>query len=239
MALFTVLPAIDLREGTVVRLMEGDPRRQKVYGEDPASTAKTWIAAGADWLHVVDLDGAFGEAGGHNRSALQAILGTGAQVQFGGGLRTLEDVEQALSLGICRLVLGTLAVESPSILHEAVARFGSEKIVVGIDARDGQVRVRGWTSDGGLDAGSLAQQLYEAGVRTVVHTDIARDGTGKGLNIEAARRLSESTGLRVIVAGGVAVLDEIRQAREAGLAGVIIGRALYEGQISLKEALRC
>ena len=236
---FTVFPAIDLRMGKVVRLAQGDPEQQTVYGQDPARVATRWLAAGADWLHVVDLDGAFGDSGRGNREALAAILSTDARIQFGGGLRTLGQIGQALSSGVKRLILGTSAAESPELVQEAIARFGSDRIGVGIDVREGRVQVRGWTQDSGLDSQELAKQLYEIGARTVVHTDIARDGMGRGLNVDASRDLSEATGLSVIASGGVASVEDVKQARQAGLRGVIIGRALYEGQISLPEALRC
>jgi phosphoribosylformimino-5-aminoimidazole carboxamide ribotide isomerase len=236
---FTVFPAIDLRDGKVVRLAQGDPQRQTVYGQDPEQVAARWLAAGASWLHVVDLDAAFGEATGANRAAMSEILRTKAAIQFGGGIRSLGDIEQALSLGLERVILGTIAAESPELVQEAVDRFGSERVGVGIDERYGRVRVRGWTQDSGFDTKVLAMRLYEMGVRIVVHTDISRDGLGRGLNVEASRRLAEATGIQVIGSGGVASLSEVRLARQAGLRGVIIGRALYEGKISRSEALKC
>ena len=239
MTAFTVFPAIDLRKGKVVRLAQGDPEKQTVYGQDPAQVAHRWLAAGAEWLHVVDLDGAFGDPGQENREALAAILKTDARVQFGGGLRTLDQAEQALSSGVSRLILGTRAAESPELVREAIARFGADRVGVGIDVREGRVQVRGWTKDSGLDSQELAKQLYVLGARTIVHTDITRDGMGRGLNVEASEELSEAIGLRVIASGGVVSLDDVRRARQAGLKGVIIGRALYEGQISLGEALEC
>lgn len=239
MTAFTVFPAIDLRRGKVVRLAQGDPEQQTVYGQDPAQVAHRWLAAGAEWLHVVDLDGAFGDPGQGNLEALTAILKTDARVQFGGGLRTLDQAEQALSSGVSRLILGTRAAESPELVREAIARFGADRVGVGIDVREGRVQVRGWTKDSGLDSQELAKQLYELGARTIVHTDITRDGMGRGLNVEASEELSEAIGLRVIASGGVVSLDDVRRARQAGLKGVIIGRALYEGQISLREALEC
>lgn len=236
---FTVFPAIDLRRGKVVRLAQGDPEQQTVYGQDPARVALRWLEAGADWIHVVDLDGAFGDPGQANRKALAAILKTNARVQFGGGLRSLDHAERALSSGVRRLILGTRAAESPELVQEAIARFGSDRVGVGIDVREGHVQVRGWTQDSGLNSRELAKQLYDVGARTVVHTDITRDGMGRGLNVRASRELSEAIGLRVIASGGVVSLDDVRRARQAGLRGVIIGRALYEGQISLQEALQC
>ncbi len=236
---FTVFPAIDLKNGKVVRLAQGDPQRQTVYGQEPGQVAATWLAGGAAWLHVVDLDAAFGEATGANREAMVEILRTKAAVQFGGGIRSLGDVEHALSLGLGRVILGTIAAESPELVGEAVDRFGSERVGVGIDVRDGRVQVRGWTQDSGIDTEELAKRLYQVGVRTVVHTDIIRDGLSRGLNVEASSRIAEATGLEVIASGGVASLEDVHRARHAGLRGVIIGRALYEGKISLSEALRC
>jgi len=236
---FTVFPAIDLRKGKVVRLAQGDPEQQTVYGQDPARVALRWLEAGANWIHVVDLDGAFGDPGRGNQEALAAILKTGAQVQFGGGLRTLDQAEQALSLGVGRLILGTRAAESPELVREAITRFGADRVGIGIDVRAGRVQVRGWTQDSGLEGRELAKQLYEVGARTIVHTDISRDGMSRGLNVEASKELSEAIDMQVIASGGVVSLDDVRGARQAGLHGVVIGRALYEGQISLREALEC
>ncbi len=236
---FTVYPAIDLRRGRVVRLAQGDPDRETVYGSDPAAVAGRWLAAGTAWLHMVNLDGAFGEGGQANLEALRAILATGAQVQFGGGLRSLPDVESALEMGVARVVLGTAAVESPDLVAEALARFGPDRVAVALDVRDGRVQVRGWVEDAGRAAVDLAAELAALGLRTVVHTDVARDGVSRGLNVDASRRLAQATGLEVIASGGVASLEDIRAAREAGLAGVVVGRALYEGRVRLEEALRC
>ncbi len=239
MEAFTVYPAIDLRGGKVVRLQEGDPRRQTVYSDDPAEVAARWLAAGATWLHVVDLDAAFGEDAGPNRRALQAILQHGGRVQFGGGLRTAQAVAELLDLGVSRVVLGTAAVDDPDLVARALARFGPDAVAVAIDARDGRVRTRGWQAGSGLDAVALACRLAALGLRTAVHTDIARDGLGAGVNVAASRALAEASGLAVIASGGVASLADVIAARAAGLSGVIIGRALYEGQVDLKEALRC
>jgi phosphoribosylformimino-5-aminoimidazole carboxamide ribotide isomerase len=238
---FTIYPAIDLRAGQVVRLKEGDPARQTTYSPDPAATARNWLSAGTRWLHVVNLDGAFSENDTQNQAALRAILDTAtslnAQVQFGGGIRSMEMVERVLSLGVSRVVLGTIAIEQPQIIGQALETFGPERIAVGIDARDGIVRFRGWQSDSGVPATDLALQMRDAGVRTVVFTDISRDGLGSGLNIPSTRALADASKLDVIASGGVQRIDDVIAAREANLAGVIIGRALYEGTIDLKVAL--
>jgi len=238
---FTIYPAIDLRGGQVVRLQEGDPARLTAYSDDPAEAARRWLNAGASWLHVVNLDGAFGENDASNRLALRAILKVAedfkVQVQFGGGLHALEAIEGALNLGVTRAVLGTLAIEQPEAVAQALARFGADRIAVGIDARDGRVRVRGWQEDSGILATDLARQMGNVGLRTVIFTDISRDGLGTGLNISSTRSLAESSGLEVIASGGVHTLQDVRAAREAKLAGVIVGRALYEGTIDLQKAL--
>lgn len=239
---FTVYPAIDLRGGQVVRLKEGDPERLTAYSDDAAETARRWLEAGARWLHVVNLDGAFGERDDVNREALKVILEVtkffDADVQFGGGVRSLEAVEAALSLGVSRVVLGTTAVEKPDVVAEALQRFGAEHIAVGIDARDGFVRVRGWKENSGISAVDLANKMKSLGLRTVNFTDVSRDGLGSGLNISSTRVLAYISGLEVIASGGVHTLEDVLAAREAHLAGVIIGRALYEGTIDLERALQ-
>jgi phosphoribosylformimino-5-aminoimidazole carboxamide ribotide isomerase len=235
---FTIYPAIDLRGGKVVRLKEGDPARMTSYSDDPAETARRWLGMGAAWLHVVNLDGAFGEADTANRSALEGILNLGAQVQFGGGMRSVEAVGQALRLGVSRVVLGTIAVEQPHIVRDALKEFSAEKVAVGIDARDGRVRVRGWKDDSSVSAMDLAGQMRHLGLRTVIFTDVSRDGLGSGLNIRTTHELARSSGLEVIASGGAQTLADIQAAHRAGLSGAIIGRALYEGTIDLAEALR-
>ncbi len=238
---FTVYPAIDLRSGQVVRLREGNPTQQTAYNDDPAETACRWLSGGVRWLHVVNLDGAFGENDLTNQRALLAILDVarefGAQVQFGGGLRSLEAIETALELGVGRAIIGTLAVEQPDVLKDALTRFGAGRIVVGIDARNGLVRVRGWQNDSGIPASDLALRMRTLGLRTVIFTDVSRDGMGRGLNIQATREMADVSGLEVIASGGVRMLADVVAARQANLAGVIIGRALYEGTIDLKDAL--
>jgi phosphoribosylformimino-5-aminoimidazole carboxamide ribotide isomerase len=244
MAEFTVYPAIDLHLGKVVRLAQGDLERQTVYGDDPAAAARRWLEAGASWLHVVNLDGAFENPDQANRSALEAILATAQEtapeckVQFGGGLRTLAGIVTALEAGVSRVVLGTAAVQSPELVEQALADYGPERIAVGLDARDGVVMVRGWTEDSALEAVDLAGRFASMGLRTVVFTDIARDGVGSGVNVDRTRSLAAETGLEVIASGGVHTLADIRRVQQAGLAGVIIGRSLYEGTVTLAEALK-
>jgi phosphoribosylformimino-5-aminoimidazole carboxamide ribotide isomerase len=242
---FDVYPAIDLRSGLVVRLSQGDPTRQTVYGGDPGAAARNWLAAGARWVHVVNLDGAFGDSDTLNRKALKSILQAAAavggkrRVQFGGGLRSLDDVERVMDMGVSRVIIGTAAIETPSLVTEAIARFGAQRVGVGIDARDNKVRVRGWTQAVSLDPITLGEELAGMGVNTIVFTNIARDGVGTGVDVAAARHLAQATGLSVIASGGVASLEDVRRVRDAGLSGVIIGRALYDGTMDLGEVLTC
>ncbi len=235
---FTIYPAIDLRGGKVVRLKEGDPTRMTSYSDDPAETARKWLGEGASWLHVVNLDGAFGEGDNANRAALESILKLGARVQFGGGMRSLDSIEAALSLGVSRAILGTIAIEQPTIVADALTRFGAEQIAVGIDARDGLVRTRGWKDNSGVSAIDLALQMRTVGLGTVIFTDVSRDGLGSGLNIPSTRELAERSGLDVIASGGVHTIEDVRAAKGAGLAGCIIGRALYDGTVDLRTALQ-
>src|SRR5688572_29163812 len=202
---FTVYPAIDLREGKVVRLKEGDPARMTIYSDDPAEMARHWLNAGTSWLHVVSLDGAFGESDKANRAALESILKVaneyGAQVQFGGGMRSLDAIGHAIDIGVSRVVLGTIATEKPDVVAAALKKLGAEKVAVGIDARAGLVRVRGWKEDSGIPATNLALQMQTTGLRTIIFTDVSRDGLGAGLNIPATKELAEVSGLDVIASG--------------------------------------
>jgi phosphoribosylformimino-5-aminoimidazole carboxamide ribotide isomerase len=236
---FTIYPAIDLRAGQVVRLQQGDPDRQTIYASDPAAAARRWLEAGAAWLHVVNLDGAFGDNEGPNQQALADILivarERGGQVQMGGGLRSLEAVKQALEMGVARVVIGTLAVEQPEILVNCIERFGPQRIAAGIDAREGLVHVRGWKTGSRVKAVDLAVQMAEIGMQWIIFTDVSRDGVGKGLNLPATLELAQVSRIHVIASGGVDGPADLESAREAGLAGVIIGRALYEGRVTVKD----
>jgi len=233
-----VYPAIDLRRGRVVRLVQGDPGRETKYADDPLGVARRWQEAGAEWLHVVNLDGAFGERGRENLVALERILMTGLRVQFGGGLRNLESIRRVLDLGVSRVVVGTAAVENPSLVEAALRAFGPERIAVAIDAREGKVRTHGWKETTSMTAMELAGQWAARGVRWLIFTDVSRDGMGSGLNLTVTMQLAQATGLHVIASGGVVTLHDVRRAYQAGLSGVIIGRALYEGQVALEDALR-
>ena len=236
-----IYPAIDLRHGQVVRLELGDPQRQTTFSSDPLQIAKKWVATGATWLHIVNLDGAFDESGLQNWQTLAQLAGAGARIQFGGGLRSLKDMARAFNLGIDRVILGTVAVEEPDIVADAIRFFGPERVAVGIDARDGKVKIRGWQSETISSPIELGMQMSALGVRTVIFTDISRDGVLTGVNVDATRELARETGLNVVASGGVASLEDVRQVvdgAEDGLSGLIIGRALYDGNIDLGQALK-
>jgi len=237
---FIVYPAIDLRAGKVVRLRQGKADQQTVYSQDPRSVAESWLAQGASWLHVVNLDGALGQGTPANGRALEAIVRHcrgKVKVQLGGGLRTIAQIETALSLGVTRAILGTRAVQEPAFGVQALERFGGERIAFAFDVLNGELMVSGWQSQSGINVGALGQQLAQAGARTVIYTDVQRDGMQTGVDWQNARRLADDTGMEVIASGGVSSLDDIAQVRSAGLEGVVVGKALYEGVFSLQEAL--
>lgn len=235
-----VFPAIDLRRGKCVRLCQGRPEAETVFSDDPVAMAEHWASEGAEWLHVVNLDGAFGQASYNLRVVEEITAAVGIPVQFGGGLRTMADIEGALELGLARVILGTVAVEEPSLVAEAVQRFGAGRIVVGIDARRGRAATHGWQEVSSMSATELALRVRELGVERVVYTDIARDGMLCGVNVEASGKLAQRTGLKVIASGGVSSLDDLRRLKEveaSGVEGVIIGQALYSGALDLREAI--
>jgi len=240
---FEVYPAIDLRRGKVVRLQEGDPSRQTVWGDDPVAVATRWASQGARWLHVVHLDGAFDAASlaaAEFDALLQKLCAVGPRVQLGGGLRSLANIEAALAMGAARVVLGTAAVEQPQLVREAVSRFGAPAIAVGLDTRQGRVRTRGWQADGGLTAIELGKRMKGLGVELLIHTEIERDGLLTGVNAQACAELAQACNSSVIASGGVASLDDIHRTKAIeshGIVGVIVGRALYQGTLNLPQAL--
>jgi phosphoribosylformimino-5-aminoimidazole carboxamide ribotide isomerase len=240
--MFTIFPAIDLRQGQVVRLKMGDPSRQTIHSNDPAQTARRWLSAGARWLHVINLDGAFEETDSKNQNALQKILDVageyGASVQFGGGLRSSIAIDQALNLGVTRVVLGTIVVENRQVLEEALQHWGAERVAAGLDARGGFIQVRGWKEGTTLRTIEIAQELQTAGLRWLVFTDVAQDGMGSGINLEQTVELSQSCPLQIIASGGANSLDDIQRVRQAGLAGVIVGQALYSGSILAEQLFK-
>lgn len=238
MAKFTLYPAIDLKDGACVRLLQGRMEDATVYNLDPGAMAASFEKEGAEFLHVVDLNGAF--AGRSvNEEAIRAIRGAlSIPMELGGGVRTMDQAAYLLEeLGVNRVILGTAALEDPTLVGGMVARFGAERIAVGIDAKDGFVAVRGWAEVSAVQAADLALRLKEEGARTLIYTDISRDGMLSGPNLAASRRLIEATGMDLIVSGGVSRLADIAGARDIGAAGVIVGKALYSGAFTLAGAL--
>ncbi len=233
-----IYPAIDLRDGKVVRLREGDPRRQQTFSDDPLSTAKQWIDQGAEWIHMVSLDGAF-DAANQNSKILEAVAKLDVKVQFGGGLRDLDALQNAIDSGASRLVLGTLAVRNPEAAAEAVGRFGADAVCVALDAKNGKVATHGWTQLSPYSPLEFGQFIRRQGVEHALYTDVQRDGGLAGANIDDTIALGRQTGLKVIASGGVSRLSEIeRLAKSKVVAGAVIGMALYQNKLSLRAALR-
>jgi phosphoribosylformimino-5-aminoimidazole carboxamide ribotide isomerase len=235
-----IIPAIDLRDGRCVRLRQGRKDNATVYDGDPIDVALSYEASGAQIIHIVDLDGAFSGPNSQNRQVLRRVVSqVKIPLQFGGGLRSLDDVARVVELGVSRVVLGTLAVESPDVLATLVNMFGSA-VCVGIDARSNQVMTRGWEKQEIVTAVELAQRVAAFGVERIVYTDVARDGMLAGVNLEETCAIARESGLKVTASGGVSSLVDIsrlREVRETGVDSVIVGKALYEGRFSLAEAI--
>jgi phosphoribosylformimino-5-aminoimidazole carboxamide ribotide isomerase len=234
-----IFPAIDIRGGKCVRLTEGRFDQETVFADNPVDMAVRWLTEGAQFLHVVDLDGAL--AGKPvNVDAITAIVrAVDIPVQLGGGIRTLDSIAQILAAGVQRVILGSVAVRQPELVKAACQEFG-ERIVVGIDARDGQVAVDGWGVTGGIGAEELAKKMAAAGVTRIIYTDISRDGTLTGVNVTATAELARAAGIRVIASGGVSGMADILAVKAAevdGIEGVIVGKAIYTGNLTLQEAL--
>lgn len=240
MSEFIVYPAIDLRDGKVVRLKQGQGDVQTVYGDDPEQAAQEWIEQGAEWLHVVNLNGALDEQTSLSEAAIRQIAQAAegkAKVQLGGGVRTMKNIESMLALGISRVILGTAVIENPEFGVEALAQFGGEQIVLGVDVLGDKLMSRGWQSESEWSMMAFSEKMVAAGAKTAIFTSILKDGMQTGVDWEKAKLLADETGLEVIAAGGVAALNDIAYVRWAGLAGIVIGRALYEGNFTLTEAL--
>lgn len=238
----TLFPAIDLRGGRCVRLEQGSSERETLYNPDPFRVLSGFAENGAEWVHIVDLDAAFGE--GSNRPLITDLArSTSLRVQTGGGLRSEADLSEVLESPVRRAVIGTAAIENPQLVGWAVDRWGPERIAVGVDARGRRPAVRGWREESGADLFDLARSLVEIGVRTVIYTDIERDGMLSGPNVSMSAELARTTGAEVIVSGGVGSmtdLDAIAEAArsEPGIIGAIVGKAIYEGRVDVAEAIR-
>jgi phosphoribosylformimino-5-aminoimidazole carboxamide ribotide isomerase len=231
-----VYPAIDVREGRCVRLVEGDFARETAFDADPVDAARRWAAAGAEWLHVVDLDGAVAGRPVNLEAVRRICHSVTIPIQLGGGLRTEDDLATAFDLGVRRAILGTAALRSRDLVAAAIARW-EDSIAVGLDARDGRLAARGWLEQTDVEATRAATELRTAGVRRFVFTDIRRDGTLAGPNLTALKAMIESVGEGVIASGGIGQVEDIAAVAESGAEGVIVGRALYDGRVDLAEAI--
>lgn len=231
-----VYPAIDIRNGKCVRLLQGSFDRETVYGDDPVAMAQSLKDQGARWIHVVDLDGArTGVA--QNLPLIEKMTQLGVQIELGGGIRSEEDFARRMDCGVSRCVLGTAAIETPALVKWAAKTYPGQ-VAVGIDARGGKVAVKGWEQSSALSPLEVALQAKQAGVKTVIYTQIENDGMQGGPDIEGSVKLARESGLDVIVSGGVGCLEDVKRVKQAGLPGVIVGKAMYDGRLEIKQALK-
>jgi phosphoribosylformimino-5-aminoimidazole carboxamide ribotide isomerase len=233
-----IIPAIDIKDGRCVRLFQGDMDKETIYFDRPIDAARHWVKEGATFVHVVDLNGAVEGRPVHTREVEAICKETGLSVELGGGLRSARSVDEALALGVSRAVVGTAAYDNQSFLRAICKQF-PEKIVVGIDARNGKVAVKGWKETTSMDAVELAKRCAADGASRIIYTDINRDGTREGINVDATQKLARSVNIPVIASGGVATVEDIRRLLPLevdGVEGVIVGRALYSGALTLSDA---
>ncbi len=236
-----IFPAIDLKEGKAVRLLQGRLEDSTIYADHPAEVARKFAEQGAEFLHVVDLNGAFSGRPVNDQAIQEIVRSVSLKIQVGGGIRTLERIEELLRLGVSRVILGTVAVKQPELVEEAVRRFG-EQVVVGIDARDGMVAVQGWAESTELSATGLGLSMKAVGVKRIIFTDIALDGMLQGPNVASTVKLAQETGLIVIASGGISVLKDLQDIQKevdkgVSIEGAIVGKALYSGAFTLEQAL--
>ena len=229
-------PAIDIKNGQCVRLRQGVFEDTTVYANEPFEVAQEFEADGAKFLHIVDLDGALRGTGANDAALKKIVENVTIPVEIGGGIRTMEDIEHRLGLGVTRVILGTVAVENPDFVKEAVEKFGADKIVVGIDAKDGMVAIKGWETISNVDAVTLALSMKEMGVKTIIYTDISKDGMLCGPNFAQTARLVEATGMDIVASGGVSCMEDLVELEKIKVEGAILGKAIYEKRVDLKEA---
>ncbi|MEW6623928.1 MAG: 1-(5-phosphoribosyl)-5-[(5-phosphoribosylamino)methylideneamino]imidazole-4-carboxamide isomerase [Bacillota bacterium] len=236
-----LLPAIDIREGYCVRLYQGDLDAATVFSEDPVEVALKWQGMGAKMLHVVDLDGAFSGSPKNLDVVKEIVSSLKIPVQFGGGVRSLDIIDELMSIGISRVVIGTAAISNPDLVREALLKYGNEAILIGIDSKYGKVAVEGWETLVEKSAVDLALEMKNLGIKTIVYTDIRRDGTLQGVNLDGLKDFTEAARIKVIASGGVANIEDLKKVKaleSLGVEGLIIGKALYTGDIDLSEGLR-
>lgn len=232
-----IYPAIDIKDGRCVRLLQGRFSDVTVYGDNPSEMAKKWENEGGEFIHVVDLDGALKGFGVNAEAVRKICSAVNVPVQTGGGIRTMEDIETRLKCGVSRVIIGTKAVSDSEFVKRAVDKYG-ERIVIGIDAKDGKVAIEGWEKTSDFTAVEFAAKMTAIGVKTIVYTDIATDGTLKGPNVKAMEEMASAVNADIIASGGVGSIEHIKALVPAGVEGVIVGRALYTGSVSLSEAVR-
>jgi phosphoribosylformimino-5-aminoimidazole carboxamide ribotide isomerase len=230
-----IYPAIDIIDGKCVRLTQGKFDQVDVYGDDLVEIALKWKQAGAKWLHMVDLDGARGRKNSNPEKIKEVALVTGLLIEVGGGIRDMNSLENVLKNGVSRAIIGTAAVKNPDFLKEAIKEFG-DKVAVGIDAKDGLVAIDGWESKSSLQAVEFARHIEAMGVKTIIYTDISRDGMMMGPNLKAMQTMKNAVAMEVIASGGVSSIEDLQQLRSIGMPGAIVGKALYNGAINLKDA---
>lgn len=234
-----IFPAIDIRDGKCVRLFKGDFNQETVFSDKPEEMAEKWQAEGAEFLHLVDLDGALAGKSQNLATVKKIIAAVNIPVELGGGIRTMENIDEVLALGVKRVILGSVAVKNPELVKEACAKYG-ERIVVGIDAKDGIVAVDGWGVSGNVDVITLAKEMAKAGVKTIIYTDISRDGTLAGVNVEATAKLARESGINIVASGGVKSTADIKALlpyEKDGIEGIIVGKSIYMKTLDLAEAI--
>lgn len=233
-----IFPAVDIKDGKCVRLVEGDPSRQTVYSEEPAKMAKQWASGGAEWIHVVDLDGALGS--GANLEVIRLVRDqVKCKIQMGGGLRSMDTVQALLHMGVDRVVIGTAIFKDPAWVRDAVKEF-PDRVIAGVDARDGEVKVEGWQEGSGRPIGEALLHVESLGIKEVIFTDISRDGKLEGPALDSIRKVMQSTRMAVVASGGVSSAADIKSLKALeplGLRGCIVGKALYDGRLTLRDAL--
>ena len=237
-----LIPAIDLKNGRCVRLLQGEAAAETVYSDDPAAMARSFEDAGAKRLHLVDLDGAFLGKGANLASIRSILKNISIPVQLGGGLRTAENIEQMFEIGVSSVIVGTMAVKNPDVLEDVIQRFSGEKIILGIDARNRKVSIEGWQEGTEIDDVEFALRWKKLGIQRIVFTDIARDGMLSGPNMEALRDFARRTGLKIVASGGISSMDDLEKLKTLEVDGVdqvISGKAIYEGKLDLKEIFKC